>query len=76
MRTRLIALTVILFLLVGIAVSIFMLGPGVLPDIVASQGQASAQQALPAPASGNPIQRENANPGTTTWQILQGKRPL
>lgn len=73
MRTRHIALTVILFLLVGFVVSIFLLGPGVLSNIGASQEQGSAQQESLSPGLGNPIQRENANLGTTTWQIPPGK---
>lgn len=69
MRMRLVAPIAIFFILVGFVVSIFLLGPGLPSNMGGSQAQTSAQQELPTSNKDNPIRRENANLGTTSWQI-------
>lgn len=71
LRTRLAASIAILFVVVGLALAVLLIGPG---TIVSGRG-VQTQLYPPALSSNqyNPIIRENAQKGTSTWQIPPGK---
>lgn len=73
MRTRLmVSMMVGLFMLVGLVLVIFLIGPDLLIN-----GKGVRTQLNPPELSSlkyNPIIRENAHLGTTTWQIPPGKQ--
>jgi N,N-dimethylformamidase beta subunit-like protein len=71
LRTRLAASTAILFLVVGLVLAVFLIGPGVIVN-----GRGTQTQSYPPELSStqyNPILRENAQRGTSTWRIPPGK---
>lgn len=70
MRTRLVLSMIGLFMVVGLVLAIVLLGPDLLFNKGEVQAQSSSQQ---VPSGDNPIVRENAQPGTTSWQIPPGK---
>lgn len=71
MKPRLITSLILLFLTVGLALTVFLVGP----DLVINGGRVQAKLAPQglSTSQGNPIQRENAHQGTTAWQIPPGK---
>ncbi len=71
MRVRFIVSMIAFFMLLGLFVSIFLLGPGLLFNRAGAQVAFSPQQVS---VQGNPIVRENAHPGTNSWQIPPGKQ--
>lgn len=71
MRTRLVASMAILFIVVGLALAVLLIGPG---TIVSGRGVQTQLNPPALPSSKyNPIYRENAQVGTTSWRIPPGK---
>ncbi|HCF85137.1 MAG TPA: hypothetical protein DEV72_08050 [Ktedonobacter sp.] len=67
MKLRLIVSIVMFFLLVVVVVGAVLFGPALLS--VASNRSGSSDTSQPTALTSNPIARENAQPGTISWQI-------
>jgi len=70
-RTPLVVATAFLFIVVGLLLAAFLIGPNLLLNVRGVQTQLYPQ--IPSSLQANPIQRENDHQGTTTWRIPPGK---
>jgi hypothetical protein len=70
-RTPLVVSTAFLFIVVGLLLTAFLIGPGLLLNVRGVQTQLYHQ--VPSSLQANPVQRENDHLGTTTWRIPPGK---